>query len=430
MTEMNVSSNDIRLVLPGAVERILSVLEDAAIPAYVVGGAVRDSIMGRTVHDWDVAAASRPEVNAELFAARGFRVIPTGIRHGTITVLSDGDPIEITAFRVDGSYSDGRHPDSVSFTSNIEEDLARRDLTVNAMAYSPSRGLCDPFDGRGDIARRRIRCVGDPWRRFTEDALRIMRSFRFAAVLDYEIDPATLSAAAELAGRLCAVSAERIAAEGGRLLSAAHPSKQLHMAAEAGLPPVVLCGISPPPAELDTADRLPADPALRLGAILRHAGLRDPERARAATAYLRLSNKDAARALAAATVKLPTPDITSVRRFMREVSNADAAILAAAARGEDDSGEILRLSRQIDREGGPVTMRTLAVGGRDLHDAGIPYGRAMGQVLDLLLEAATADPALNQRDALLLLAASHYREMSASPPSGCSEIKITTDNDP
>lgn len=423
MTEMNVTSNDIRLALPAAVERVLSVLEDAAIPAYVVGGAVRDSIMGREVHDWDVAAAAPPETSAELFTARGFRVIPTGIRHGTITVLSDGEPIEITAFRVDGSYSDGRHPDSVSFTSNIEEDLARRDLTVNAMAYSPSRGLCDPFDGRGDIARRRIRCVGDPRRRFTEDALRIMRSFRFAAVLDYEIDPATLSAAAELAGKLCAVSAERIAAEGERLLSAAHPAKQLCMAAKAGLPAVVLCGISPPHAELEAVDRLPADPALRLGAILRHVGLKDPEPVRAATAYLRLSNKGAARALAAATVKLPPPDITSVRRFMREVGNADAAILAAAARGEDDSGEILRLFDQIIREGGPVTMRTLAVGGRDLHAAGVPYGREMGQVLDFLLEAATADPTLNSREVLLTMAAARYREIIAPPPSGCSEIK-------
>lgn len=397
------------IALPRAVSEIISVLESASVPAYVVGGAVRDSIMGREVHDWDVAAAAPPDRTARLFEEVGFRVIPTGIKHGTVTVLSAGEPIEITAFRVDGSYTDGRHPDSVMFTSKIEDDLARRDLTVNAMAYSPRRGLCDPFDGRGDIERRVIRCVGDPRRRFTEDALRIMRTFRFAAVLDYEIDPATLSAAAELAGKLCAVSSERIASEGGRLLSAPRPSKQLRMAARAGLFPHLMGGISPPTEELDTVDRLPADPALRFGALLRHVGLDAPDAARSAIAGMRPSNKGGARALAAATARLPHADIGSVRRFMREVSQADAVILAAAARGEENAQEVREMFEKICREGGPVTMRTLAVGGRDLHTAGIPYGKTMGAILSFLLDTVTADPSLNTRDKLTSLACAKYR---------------------
>ncbi len=403
-------NTEIYIELPSAVSEIISVLESASVPAYVVGGAVRDSIMGRDVHDWDVAAAAPPDETADLFASRGFRVIPTGIKHGTVTVLSAGEPIEITAFRVDGNYTDGRHPDSVSFTSKIEDDLARRDLTVNAMAYSPRRGLCDPFDGRGDIARKIIRCVGDPQRRFTEDALRIMRTFRFAAVLDYDIDPATISASAELSGKLCAVSVERITSEGARLLAAPRPSKQLHLAARSGLFDHLLYGISPPSRELDTADRLPADPALRLGALLRHVGINSPEQARTVITSLRLSNKGATRAIAAATVKLPHADVTSVRRFMRETGNADAVILAAAARGEKNGAEVRCLYEEISRTGGPITMRTLAVNGKDLHTAGIPYGKTMGDTLAYLLDAVTADPCLNTHETLTALARKKHRE--------------------
>ena len=182
---MAYETEKLNISIPAPVREIFDVFSSAGAVAYAVGGAVRDSLLGREVHDWDVASPFRPEVTAELFASRGLKVIPTGIRHGTVTVLSHGMPVEVTAFRIDGSYSDSRHPDRVEFTDQVEEDLARRDFTVNAMAYSPVRGLCDPWNGQADLKAGVIRCVGDPSTRFAEDALRILRAFRFAAQLGF-----------------------------------------------------------------------------------------------------------------------------------------------------------------------------------------------------------------------------------------------------
>ena len=193
---MAYETEKLNISIPAPVREIFDVFSSAGAVAYAVGGAVRDSLLGREVHDWDVASPLRPEVTEELFASRGFKVIPTGIRHGTVTVLSHGMPVEVTAFRIDGSYSDSRHPDRVEFTDRVEEDLARRDFTVNAMAYSPVRGLCDPWNGQADLKAGVIRCVGDPSTRFAEDALRILRAFRFAAQLGFTIDDATRKAAA------------------------------------------------------------------------------------------------------------------------------------------------------------------------------------------------------------------------------------------
>lgn len=200
-----------RILLPPAVSAALDRLERAGFAAYAVGGCVRDSILGRAPNDWDITTSARPEDTLRVFADR--RVIETGIKHGTVTVLCDGMPLEITTFRCDGEYKDNRHPVSVTFSARIEDDLSRRDFTVNAMAYHPQKGYVDLFGGREDLSRRVIACVGDPETRFREDGLRILRAIRFAATLDFSIDPQTADAVHRLSHLLQNIAAERIREE-------------------------------------------------------------------------------------------------------------------------------------------------------------------------------------------------------------------------
>lgn len=192
-------------------KKIIEKLAENGFSAYLVGGCVRDSIMKRDIHDIDIAAGSLPEDVIRIFGEKN--TIPTGIKHGTVTVMIDKIPYEVTAFRTDGEYTDGRHPDSISFVSTIEEDLSRRDFTVNAMAMSSSGEITDPFGGREDISRKLIRCVGNPEKRFSEDALRILRAMRFASQLGFEIEENTASAMIKLKENLAKVSAERIRTE-------------------------------------------------------------------------------------------------------------------------------------------------------------------------------------------------------------------------
>lgn len=202
--------------IPFQICEILERLESAGYAAFVVGGCVRDAEMGIPPHDFDITTAAPPREVERVFA--DCRVIETGIKHGTVTVLYKGASVEITTFRVDGEYTDSRHPASVTFSARIEDDLARRDFTMNAVAFSPRRGLVDPFGGIADIGRGVIRCVGEPTLRFTEDALRILRALRFSSVCGFEIEPHTADAARELCGKLRCVSAERIFSELKRIL--------------------------------------------------------------------------------------------------------------------------------------------------------------------------------------------------------------------
>ena len=205
--------------LPRTVSDLIARLEQAGYSAYAVGGCVRDSIMGREPHDWDLCTSALPAQMQEVF--RGEHVIETGLKHGTLAVVIGHVPYEITTFRVDGAYTDHRHPDSVSFVENVAGDLSRRDFTVNAMAYSPRSGLVDLFGGQEDLRRRVIRCVGIPEERFREDALRILRALRFAAVHDFSVDPDTEKALRLLAPSLKNVAAERIREEFLKLLCGA-----------------------------------------------------------------------------------------------------------------------------------------------------------------------------------------------------------------
>ena len=212
---------------PGAA-LLLDVLHEAGHAAYAVGGCVRDSLLGLDPHDWDLCTSARPEQVMALFGEE--KCIPTGLQHGTVTVKQGGRLYETTTFRTEGAYSDGRHPDAVCFVPDVREDLARRDFTINAMAYSAEEGLIDPFGGRDDLAAHLVRAVGEPERRFEEDALRILRLYRFAARFGFAIDPATGAAARALGPHLDCVSAERIQEELLKLLAAPRPGSYLEPA--------------------------------------------------------------------------------------------------------------------------------------------------------------------------------------------------------
>lgn len=224
-----------RIELPKQVKQIIDTLQSQGYEAYAVGGCVRDAMLGREPQDWDITTSALPKQVKALFR----RTIDTGIQHGTVTVLLDKEGFEVTTYRVDGKYEDGRHPTEVSFTVSLSEDLKRRDFTINAMAYNETEGLVDLFHGAEDLEQGVIRCVGVAKERFSEDALRILRAFRFSAQLDFTIEDETLTAARELADTLRKISAERIYAELTKLLVSDHPERLL-TAYECGVTKVIL----------------------------------------------------------------------------------------------------------------------------------------------------------------------------------------------
>ncbi len=431
--------HEFNMLLPPAVELALSMLENGGHEAYVVGGAVRDAMLGREVHDYDITTSAAPSDIRRIFA--DFHTILTGEKHGTVTVISDGMPLEITTYRVDGDYTDGRRPDSVEFTKNIREDLARRDFTVNAMAYSPRRGFCDPFEGAKDLELKLIRAVGDPIRRFTEDSLRILRAFRFAARLGFSIDEKTLAAAKSERGRLPAVSAERKGSEMLGLLSAESPSGALaQMHASQVLGKVIPGGYFESLAEKGFAavdfipDKYPRGlylknereaqeklgfisarahlAALRLGILLRDC---NRDIALGVPNLLKMSTELSAITNAASSGTLPKRgDEASVRTFAAGITGktspkfAYITLLAAGARGERlssgdkafDAANKLWLSAE---RGDPLAVSDLAVGGRDLIDRGVPPGEAVGRALTELLASVLANPEFNTRENLMML---------------------------
>ncbi len=208
-------------VIPVSVARCCARLRDAGYAAHPVGGCVRDLLLGRVPTDWDVATSARPEQVEALFE----HTVPTGLKHGTVTVLILGEQIEVTTFRLEGAYSDGRHPDTVSFDAGLTEDLARRDFTINAMALDGDESVIDPFGGQNDLAGKKIRCVGDPYERFREDALRMLRAVRLSAQLGFEIDRDTAAAMTACAGQIARVAVERVRVEMEKTITAPYPGR-------------------------------------------------------------------------------------------------------------------------------------------------------------------------------------------------------------
>ena len=415
--------------------------------AYAVGGCVRDSILGREPEDWDITTSARPEQVKQIF----FRTVDTGIEHGTVTVLVNKEPFEVTTYRVDGAYEDHRHPKEVAFTASLEEDLKRRDFTINAMAYNPKTGIVDIFHGMEDLEHQVIRCVGEPGERFDEDALRILRAIRFSAQLGFSIDPKTEEAMAGRAGDLKNISAERIRVELVKLLVSAHPER-IHKAWELGITKVILpeydgiVGVEQRTPNhiydvethtLIALENIPPEPVLRLTMLIHDFGkpvvkktdggrdifYRHPEAsaemAKRIMKRLKFDNYTSERVCR--LVKWHGlkyfPEEASVRRALNRVGRdifdefirvQRADISAKNPKVVPDKLELLKkkeaVYREIIRRGDCFEVKTLAVNGRDLIGAGIPQGPVLGAVLERLVERVIDDQALNTREKLLELA--------------------------
>ena len=423
----------------GAAE-LLDTLHRAGYAAYVVGGCVRDSLLGLTPHDWDLCTSALPQQVMELFGAQ--RCIPTGLQHGTVTVKQSGALYEITTFRTEGTYTDGRHPDEVHFVPDVREDLARRDLTINAMAYNEKEGLVDPFGGQADLQSGIVRAVGVPRQRFTEDALRILRLYRFAARFGFAIDPSTAQAAQELCAHLDCVSVERIEEELAKLLSAPAPAAYLNEkillvilpelsseALAAAKPVVDACPAG--------AENLP----IRLAALLLSLGedgiRRTLKRLRCSNALIEeaavlvreargcdgsfLFGHDSGHSIARPIAfgnRVPpqrtvlrettvTPGFTIyARRLLGKYNLCTVqriAALGTALQPERaaDFAALSELAEQLDADGVCCRVSQLAVNGRDLMAAGVPAGPGIRKVLEALLDGVIREEYPNERQALL-----------------------------
>lgn len=396
---------------PGAAA-LLEELHRAGYAAYVVGGCVRDSLLGLAPHDWDLCTSATPAQVTARFGERN--CIPTGLSHGTVTVKRAGKLYEVTTFRTEGAYSDGRHPDQVHFVSDVRADLARRDFTINAMAYSDEEGLIDPFGGQRDLLEfRQVRAVGDPAARFEEDGLRILRLYRFAARFGFAIDPDTGRAARALRGRLACVSAERIQEELCKLLLAPRPGDWMgpELFAEL-LPELDPLGAPERFARVRrTVDAAPAELPVRLAALF--CPLEEADR-KAEQALRRLRCSNALTGETAALVREralePAPDGESLRRQARrllgrlepETLRRLTALRAAQQPGRaDEFAALWRAAQALRQQNVCCRVGQLAVNGRDLLALGVPAGPAVGRTLAALLDQVVDGALPNERQALL-----------------------------
>ncbi|MCI7101020.1 MAG: CCA tRNA nucleotidyltransferase [Faecalibacterium sp.] len=388
----------------GAAE-LLDTLHRAGYAAYVVGGCVRDSLLGLTPHDWDLCTSALPQQGMELFGAE--KCIPTGLQHGTVTVKQGGGLYEITTFRTEGAYTDGRHPDEVHFVPDVREDLARRDFTINAMAYNAKEGLIDPFGGQADLQSGILRAVGVPHQRFTEDALRILRLYRFAARFGFAIDPPTAQAAQELCAHLDCVSVERIEEELAKLLSAPAPAAYL----DEKILGVVLPELSPEAlaAAKPVVDACPAGERalpVRLAALLLSLG---EDGTRRTLRRLRCSNaciEETAVLVREAVPGVPVSLNIYARRLLGKYNLCTVqriAALGTALQPERaaDFAALSELTEQLDADGVCCRVSQLAVNGRDLMAAGVPAGPGIRKVLEALLDGVIREEYPNERQALL-----------------------------
>lgn len=433
-----------KIELPKKVLFIINNLQLSGYEAFAVGGCVRDSILARRPQDWDITTSAKPEAIKQIFR----RTIDTGIEHGTVTVLIGKDSFEVTTYRIDGAYEDSRHPKEVLFTNRLEEDLRRRDFTINAMAYNEDVRLVDVFGGMQDLNHHLIRCVGDPKERFSEDALRILRAVRFSAQLDFPIEPKTAEAVRELALNLKNISAERIQAELVKLLTSPHPER-IQDAYELGITKVILpewdamIGVkqNTPHHKYDVAGHtlrtlkyVKRDKYLRLTMLFHDMGkpamrttdengvdhfkghpLESEKIARTVMKRLKFDNE---------TIRIVTKLVCyhdyrlaatpkNVRRAMNRIGVdlfpyylavrlADAKAQSTYMRREkmENIVAMRQLYKEILLEDQCVTLRQLAVGGRDLMELGMKPGRELGAMLSELLEYVLDDPKRNTKEHL------------------------------
>lgn len=373
--------------LPRCIGAVMNKIKDAGHEAYLVGGCVRDRYMNIPPHDFDLTTSALPEEMLEIFA--GERIIPTGLKHGTVTVLTEEGSVEVTTYRQDGTYSDHRHPDGVVFTRSLREDLARRDFTMNAMAMDAEGVLIDPFGGRADIDAKMIRCVGEAERRFEEDALRILRGLRFAARLGFSLEEKTAEAMYRKKALLGAIAAERIFAELSGLLEGKYAAEVL--AEHGAILTVVLPELRLDETALSILKTLPAEPTFRLAALLREEGLGVLERLKVSNAFRR----QVCLLVQERTAPIPTERI-GVRRRCAELGTDAFIALCRYQQAE----EALRMAEQLREEGACLSIAQLAVSGRELMELGLK-GPALGDALEQLLRLVIEEELPNEKEALL-----------------------------
>lgn len=433
------------ILLPQEVSFIINTLQSHGYEAYAVGGCVRDSLLGRTPKDWDITTSAMPEETKSLF----LRTFDTGIEHGTITVLLNGTGYEVTTYRIDGKYEDSRHPTEVTFTRSLKEDLLRRDFTINAMAYNPVSGLVDIFDGEKDLKRGLIRCVGNASERFSEDALRILRGVRFAAQLGFTLDPETRDSMKQLAPTLQNISAERIQTELIKILTSGHP-EFLREAYELGITAqflpefdLLMTTTQETPHHMYTVgehtlhalQNVRPEKLLRLTMLFHDMGkpayktIDETGRAhfkkhaveseritKEVLKRLKFDNDTlgkTCRLVLYHDYRMPA-EKKNIRRainrigedifpYYMEVRRADVLAQSLYKREEklENLDQIEQLYKEICADKECVSLKTLAVTGNDLIEAGMTPGKEIGQKLQELLSLVLEDPSLNTKEALL-----------------------------
>lgn len=436
-----------QIILPEKVQYILHTLEEAGFEAYAVGGCVRDSLLGREPDDWDITTSARPQQVKAVFP----RTIDTGIQHGTVTVMMGKEGFEVTTYRIDGEYEDSRHPKEVIFTANLVEDLKRRDFTINAFAYNDRSGIVDAFDGMTDLQNGIIRCVGEAKERFTEDALRMMRAVRFSAQLGYSIEEKTKEAIIELAPNLKNISAERIQVELVKLLQSPHPD-YVRIAYDLGITKVIL-------PEFDRAMETPQnnphhvynvgehllhtllyvrpDRSLRIAALLHDIAKPDTEETDSDGISHFHGHAEAGEEKAAAILrrlKFDNDTISKVKKYVKyhdykiearpravrralhkigkeyfeqilELKQADMLAQSTYQREEKEENlrQVRALYEEILRKEECVSLKELALTGKDLMELGVPQGKQLGMILQQLLEDVLENPEHNTREYLVTL---------------------------
>lgn len=406
----------LHISMPTDVSHIIKVLEDNGHEAYAVGGCVRDAIMGRIPHDWDITTSAKPSQVKALFR----RTIDTGIQHGTVTIMMGSTGYEVTTYRIDGNYSDGRHPEQVTFTKNLVEDLKRRDFTINAMAYNDRAGVVDEFDGTGDLEHKIIRCVGVATERFTEDALRILRAIRFSAQLDFIIAGDTADAIKALATNLKKISRERIQTELDKLITSNHPDR-IKLVQAYGLAqyifdnakvisnsfsdnsPTIFQNIS------DVMEALPADHYMRWTAMTIYED--EPQ---SVLKGLKFDNKtiDICKRLHAVSKEHMPQTKPELRRmivhFGKELFDEyvftfvtvlnDKGLYTLSSKKEIDIARSLYDEIIADKD--CISMKDMAIKGADLIAMGMAPGKAIGNILDKLFQKVLDDPSINTYEQL------------------------------
>lgn len=435
--------------IPTGARKIIARLEQHGYEAYIVGGCVRDSLMGKRPSDWDICTSARAEEMMALFEDK--RVIPTGIQHGTLTILAEDGAYEVTTFRIDGEYLDHRHPKSVAFTRELAEDLSRRDFTINAMAWHPERGLIDLFGGVEDLRDRLVRAVGDPVQRFNEDGLRMLRMVRFATVLDFDYDPATYDAVRKQGHLLQYISKERIQVELNKILLAAHTARGLEDLYTLGMYPYIIplmchtVGFAQRGGHhfLDVFEHsllavgvIAPELVLRLTMLLHDIGKPFVWDSSESLSYDRFDDHAAVSAKLAGKIlrdlkydnatrkdvveliahhnDILLPDPVNVRRALARLGEVQtrrlvqvkvADLIAHDLAGEREKilalfAEISDVIDEVVARGDCTSVKALAIGGQDMMALGLS-GRAIGQMLNAALELVLAKPEMNTRETLL-----------------------------